>query len=129
MGFGGNMATDINTALGYTRKDLSHCMEHGPQVATHATHNSSMPPSQAAKLKDTTKISKGPSRGTECIHPQESQISSLPGAATETTDANMASSGIQTMVSFKEVQSRTFHHPRLPSLARARPILRLSLCR
>lgn len=44
MGFGGNMATYINTALGYTRKDFSHCTDHGAQVATHATHNTMPPP-------------------------------------------------------------------------------------
>ena len=36
--------TNINTALGYTRKDFSHCTDHGAQVATHATHNTMPPP-------------------------------------------------------------------------------------
>lgn len=51
MGFGGNMATDINTALGYTRKDLSHCTEHGPPTCHMLPTTAACPPLSSSKAQ------------------------------------------------------------------------------
>lgn len=82
MGFGGNMATDINPSPGCTRTSaIAQTMGLNMASDGYTCHPHQHAPSQAAKLEDTTKTTKGSGRGADYIHPHGSQASSLPGVA------------------------------------------------